>query len=125
MWSETIDYKPSRAFENTARLMLSLFIVAILVAIFAGTGRTFFDLRLIVVSDFHCAFKVILVDMLSVLALVEVLRTALAYFTEGRLNLPMAKAMGIPDAEHCRPFGVQVALGFSLSRLVPSPCQGL
>jgi len=87
MWSETIDYKPSRAFETTARLMLSLLIVAILAAIFAGTGRTFFDLRLIVTSDFHGAFKVILVDMLSVLALVEVLRTALAYFTEGRVKV--------------------------------------
>jgi uncharacterized membrane protein (DUF373 family) len=87
MWSETIDYKPSRVFEHTARLMLSLFIVAILAAIFAGTGRTFFDLRLIVTSDFHGAFKVILVDMLSVLALVEMLRTALAYFTEGRVKV--------------------------------------
>lgn len=88
MWTdETIDFRPTRVFEVSARLLLSLLIVAILVAILAGTGRTFYDLQLIVSTDFHAAFKTILVDMLSVLALVEVLRTALAYFTEGRVKV--------------------------------------
>jgi len=55
-----------------------------MLAILAGIGCTFYDLRLVLNEDFHAAFKSIRVDMLTVLAVVEVLRTALAYFTEGR-----------------------------------------
>ena len=88
MWTdETLDFRPTRFFEYAARLLLSLLLVAILAAILAGIGRTFYDLRLVALMEFHAAFKTILVDMLSVLALVEVLRTALAYFTEGRVKV--------------------------------------
>jgi uncharacterized membrane protein (DUF373 family) len=88
MWKEeSIDLQLSRYFELTARGMLSLLIVAILLAILAGIGVTFYDLRLIFTTQFHEAFRSILVDLLTVLAIVEVLRTALAYFTEGRVKV--------------------------------------
>ena len=88
MWrEETIDLKITRFFENSARALLSLLIVAIMLAILAGIGRTFYDLRLVLEADFQSAVKTILVDMLTVLAIVEVLRTALAYFTEGRVKV--------------------------------------
>ena len=56
-------------------------------ALLAGIGGTFYDLRLIFQQSFHSAFKAIMVDMLTVLAIVEVLRTALAYFTEGQVKV--------------------------------------
>lgn len=88
MWKEDlIDLNVSRFFEISARAILSLLIVAILMAILAGIGCTFYDLRLILRNDFQSAFKTIMVDMLTVLAMVEVLRTALAYFTEGRVKV--------------------------------------
>ena len=88
MWKEeTVDLKLSRFFEGSARVLLSLLIVAILLATLAGIIYTFYDLRLIFAMDFHHAFKTILVDVLTVLAIVEVLRTALAYFTEGRVKV--------------------------------------
>jgi uncharacterized membrane protein (DUF373 family) len=88
MWrEEAIDLKITRFFESSARVLLSLLILAIMLAILAGIGCTFYDLRLILSGDFHSAFKSILVDMLTVLAVVEVLRTALAYFTEGRVKV--------------------------------------
>ncbi|HEX2770716.1 MAG TPA: phosphate-starvation-inducible PsiE family protein [Geobacteraceae bacterium] len=88
MWKEdVIDLKLTRFFEISARALLSLLIVAILLAIMAGVIYTFYDLRLIFRMDFLGAFKSILVDMLTVLALVEVLRTALAYFSEGRVKV--------------------------------------
>ncbi|MEI7817127.1 MAG: phosphate-starvation-inducible PsiE family protein [Desulfuromonadales bacterium] len=88
MWKEdVVDLKVSRFFEMSARVVLSLLIVAILMAILAGIGCTFYDLRLILQQSFHSAFKIILVDILTVLAIVEVLRTALAYFTEGRVKV--------------------------------------
>ncbi|GFE57937.1 phosphate-starvation-inducible PsiE family protein [Geobacter sp. AOG1] len=88
MWKEdVIDLKLARFFEISARVLLSLLITAILMAILAGTLYTFYDLRLVLMSDFHGAFRTILVDILTVMALVEVLRTALAYFSEGRVKV--------------------------------------
>jgi uncharacterized membrane protein (DUF373 family) len=48
---------------------------------------TLYDLRLILQEDFHGAFRTILIDILTVLAIVEILRTALAYFSEGRVKV--------------------------------------
>jgi uncharacterized membrane protein (DUF373 family) len=88
MWrEEAIDLKITRFFEGSARVLLSLLIFVIMLAILAGIGCTFYDLRLVLSGDFHAAFKSILVDMLTVLAVVEVLRTALAYFSEGRVKV--------------------------------------
>ena len=88
MWrEEAIDQKITRFFESSARVLLSLLIIVIMLAILAGIGCTFYDLRLVLGDDFHLAFKSILVDMLTVLAIVEVLRTALSYFTEGRVKV--------------------------------------
>jgi uncharacterized membrane protein (DUF373 family) len=66
---------------------LSLLIIAILLAILSGVLYVFYDLRLIFRMDFLGAIKTLLVDMLIVLSLVEVLRTALAYFSEGRVKV--------------------------------------
>lgn len=88
MWKEeAIDLKITRFFESTARVLLSFLILVIMLVILAGTGCTLYDLRLVLNGDFHVAFKSILVDMLTVLAVVEVLRTALSYFTEGRVKV--------------------------------------
>src|SRR5262245_27738736 len=89
MWKEEeiVDLKLTRFFEVSARALLSLLIVAILLATLGGVLYTFYDMRLIFLTDFLGAFKTILVDILTVLALVEVLRTALAYFSEGRVKV--------------------------------------
>ncbi len=85
--TEAVDLKITRFFEALARLLLSLLIIAIFVAILAGIAWTFRDLRLVFHLEFHEFFRTVLVDTLTVLAMVEVLRTALAYFTEGRVKV--------------------------------------
>jgi uncharacterized membrane protein (DUF373 family) len=88
MWKEdVIDLRITRFFEMSARVLLSLLITAIMLAILCGTGHALYDLRLVFNLDFHDAYRTILVDMLTVLAMVEVLRTALAYFSEGRVKV--------------------------------------
>jgi uncharacterized membrane protein (DUF373 family) len=88
MWKdETIDPKLTRFFESAARALLCLLIVAIMATILAGTIYTIYDLRLVFQKDFHGAFRTILIDILTVLAIVEILRTALAYFSEGRVKV--------------------------------------
>jgi uncharacterized membrane protein (DUF373 family) len=88
MWKEEIiDLRLTRFFEGSARALLSLLIVAILCAILAGVIYTFYDLRLIFRTNFLEGCKSLMIDMLTVLALVEILRTALAYFSEGRVKV--------------------------------------
>jgi len=88
MWSaEGAETGLQLLLERIARAFLSLLIAAILSAVLAGVVYTFYDLRLILERDFHTAFRTILVDILTVLAMVEILRTALAYFTEGRVKV--------------------------------------
>lgn len=77
----------TRFFEGASRVLLSLLIVAILAAMLGAIGYTLYDLRLVLQGEAHAAFRAILVDVLTVLAMVEVLRTALAYFTEGRVKV--------------------------------------
>jgi len=85
--AQKIDQRLTRWFETSAQALLFLFIVAILLTILAGSLWTLYDLRLIVTKGFHAAFNPLLVDMLTVLAVVEILRTAMAYFTERRVKV--------------------------------------
>ncbi len=78
---------PARAFEHAVRVLLSLLILALLGAILAGVLRTLYDLRLILDGSLAAALKRVLVDAITVLAVVEVFRTALAYFAEGRVKV--------------------------------------
>uniref|UniRef100_C6DZ27 Phosphate-starvation-inducible E-like protein n=1 Tax=Geobacter sp. (strain M21) TaxID=443144 RepID=C6DZ27_GEOSM len=88
MWkADTVDLNLTRFYEMSTRVVLSFLILAILLAIVAGVGCAIYDLRLVFQTDFHAAFKTIMVDMLTVLAIIEVLRTALAYFSEGRVKV--------------------------------------
>ena len=85
MWKEEIiDVNVTRFFEISAKILLSLLIVAILLAMLAGALHTLYDLRQIFHLEVIDAFKIVLVDILTVLALVEVFRTTLTYFSEGR-----------------------------------------
>ena len=85
--AQKIDQRLTRWFETSAQALLFLFIVAILLTILAGCLYTLYDLRLIVRDGFRHAFKLLLIDMLTVLAVIEILRTALAYFTERRVKV--------------------------------------
>lgn len=79
-------------FEQLIRALLCALILAILGAILLGIGLVFVHLiegltlakRGLVVE---AIFRTFLVDVLTVLALVEVYRTAMAYFAEGRVKV--------------------------------------
>jgi uncharacterized membrane protein (DUF373 family) len=69
------------------RTVLSLLIVTILLALTGGVFRTFLDLRLLWMAPVEVALRHILVETLMLLAVVEVFRTTLAYFSEGRVKV--------------------------------------
>jgi uncharacterized membrane protein (DUF373 family) len=83
---------PSQFFEQSIKTLLCLLLVAILGTIAAGVAKAFFDLghcyqSVLQNGNLQGNLKHILVDILTVLAMVEVFRTAMAYFVEGRVKV--------------------------------------
>ena len=79
-------------FDQSIKALLSLLLLALLVAIAAGIVRTFVEIAEAVPELFHGeslheSFRWILVDVLTVLAVIEVFRTVKAYFSEGRVKV--------------------------------------
>jgi len=77
----------SRFFDMSSKILISLVVVVIFLTILAGASYTVYDFRLILTTPFHVAFRTILIDILTVLAILEILRTALAYYTYGRVKV--------------------------------------
>lgn len=67
--------------------VLSLLIITILLALAGGVVRTFLDLQLLLSSPVEVALRHILIETLMLLAVVEVLKTTLTYFSEGRVKV--------------------------------------
>jgi len=69
------------------KLTLSLLIVTILLALIGGVGKTFLDLRLLWSTNLEVALRHLIVDALTLLAVVEVLKTTLTYCSDGRVRV--------------------------------------
>ena len=73
--------------ETGTRCILSLLTLAILLGLAGGVVKTFLDLRLLLSNDVEVALRHVLVDILTLLAVVEVLKTTLAYCSDGRVRV--------------------------------------
>lgn len=69
------------------RFTLSLLIATILIALTGGVVKTFLDLRLLLSDNLEVALRHIIVDALTLLAVVEVLKTTLTYCSDGRVRV--------------------------------------
>jgi uncharacterized membrane protein (DUF373 family) len=78
-----IDY----VWELGTRFILSLLTLTVLIGLAGGVVKTFLDLRLLLSSNVEVALRQVLVDTLTLLAVVEVLKTTLTYCTEGRVRV--------------------------------------
>ena len=79
-------------FEQISRILLCLLILAILGSIAAGIARALLDVRCALLSitqsaPVRDAGRPVLIDVLGVLAMVEVFRTAMTYLIEGRVKV--------------------------------------
>lgn len=70
-------YDITRVWEAGTRFILSLLTLTILIGLAGGVGKTFLDLRSLLSADLEVALRHIIVDALTLLAVVEVLRTTL------------------------------------------------
>lgn len=77
----------SSIFVKGIKIVLSLLIVTILLALLGGVVKTLFDLSLLFSLDVDVALRRIILDILILLAVVEIFRTTLTYFTEGRIKV--------------------------------------
>ena len=80
-------YDITRIWEAGTRFILSLLTLTILLGLAGGVLKTFLDLRLLLSVDVEVALRKVLVDILTLLAVVEVLRTTLAYCSDGRVRV--------------------------------------
>ncbi len=77
----------TRVWEAGTRFILSLLTLTILLGLAGGVVKTFLDLRLLLSTDLEVALRHIIVDALTLLAVVEVLRTTLTYCSDGRVRV--------------------------------------
>ena len=80
-------YDITRAWEAGTRFILSLLTLTILIGLAGGVVKTFLDLRLLLSADMEVALRQVLVDTLTLLAVVGVFKTTLAYCSEGRVRV--------------------------------------
>ena len=73
--------------EMAIRFILSLLIITILFGLVGGVVKTFLDLHLLLTADLEVALRHIIVDTLTLLAVVEVLKTTLTYCSDGRVRV--------------------------------------
>ncbi len=81
------NYDITRVWEAGTRFILSLLTLTILLGLAGGVIKTFLDLRLLLSADVEVALRQVVVDTLALLAVVEVLKTTLAYCSDGRVRV--------------------------------------
>ena len=80
-------YDITRVWEAGTRFILSFLTLTILLGLAGGVVKTFLDLRLLLYTDVEVALRQVLVDTLTILAVVEVLKTTVAYCSDGRVRV--------------------------------------
>ena len=80
-------YEVLKYFEEAIGVILSVLIISVLFAFLAGTAWSFLDLKLFFENNIQLASRTIIIDVLTLLAILEVLKTILIYFSEGRVRV--------------------------------------
>ena len=77
----------TKIWQHGIKVVLSLLILTILTALTGGVIKTFLDLQQIFSHPLEIALRQVILNSLVLLAIVEVLKTALTYFSEGRVKV--------------------------------------
>jgi uncharacterized membrane protein (DUF373 family) len=72
---------------KSIKFVLSFLILTILLALTGGVIKTLLDLKLLLHNPVEVALRQIIIDTLILLAVVEVFKTTLTYFSEGRVKV--------------------------------------
>ena len=83
----TLDEKISQVFLYAVKAALCLLLLVILAAILWATLKTVADLRAALSLSIHETLKHVMINSLTILALLEIFMTTFAYFTEKRVKV--------------------------------------
>ena len=79
------DLIPTTA--QITRWLLRFLTVVILIGLFGGTIKTLLDLQLLFITNVENALRQALINIVTLLAVVEILKTARSYVSEGRVRV--------------------------------------
>ena len=85
--NRAIDMDLTELWMKGIKAVLSLMILTILIALTGGVIKTFLDIGLLLHAAVEVGLRQIIVDTLILLAVVEVFKTTLTYFSEGRVKV--------------------------------------
>lgn len=85
--SITLDEKISQVFLYAVKAVLCLLLLVILAAILWATLKTVADLRAALSLSIHDTLKHVMINSLTILALLEIFMTTFAYFKEKRVKV--------------------------------------
>lgn len=86
-WTKVAELDLTAVWKKGIRLVLSLLILTILLALAGGVVKTFLDLGTLFHHPVEVSLRLIIVDTLILLAVVEVFKTTVTYFDEGRVKV--------------------------------------
>jgi uncharacterized membrane protein (DUF373 family) len=78
---------PLEVWSLAMKGVLSLVILTLLTALTGGTLKTFWDIRLLLDHSAEVVLRQVIVNTLILLAIVEVFKTTVTYFREGRVKV--------------------------------------
>lgn len=81
------DIVSTASYTRIIRVFLGFLIFVILLGLLGGTIKTFLDLRLLITHNAEFALRQIILNVLILLAVVEILKTTLSYLTDGRVRV--------------------------------------
>ncbi len=84
---KSIHRTPAKHLNSPTLILLRILIGVILLAFLGGIIKTFFDLQLLLTLSVGEALRQVLLDVLILLAVVEVLKTTNGYLTDGRVRV--------------------------------------
>jgi uncharacterized membrane protein (DUF373 family) len=87
LWRRAAQLDPLEVWSLAMKGVLSLVILTLLTALTGGALKTFWDIRLLLDHSVEVVLRQIIVNTLILLAIVEVFKTTVTYFREGRVKV--------------------------------------
>ena len=85
--AQALDADMTQFWRKGIKTVLSLLIITILLGLAGGVFRIFLNLEAMLTDPLEQVFRQLIVDTLIILAIVEVFKTTVTYFSEGRVKV--------------------------------------
>jgi uncharacterized membrane protein (DUF373 family) len=87
IWRRLTSLDLMELWTGSMKGVLNLVIITLLLALTGGALKTFWDIRLLVDHPVEVVLRQVIINTLILLAIIEVFKTTLTYFSEGRVKV--------------------------------------